>query len=166
MTMDKVRQTMEDHKISPWPLCAQLNLKHQKNKCTKSYLIQHGHLHLTYDIFQSCSFFHTIAFINMNDFSPICPNFPFLYSSWVFWTISSILLTLSHLQQICSRRLWKHLSKIMKTSINWNLIIEESWKHCDKKEKLLVFSNFYFWHNVYKSKLLQRHQKALKRVNT
>ena len=29
-----------------------------------------------------------------------------------------------------------------------------------QKGKLLVLSNFYFWHNVFKSRLLQRHQRA------
>ena len=33
-------------------------------------------------------------------------------------------------------------------------------KHCDLKETLLVLSNFFFCHNVFKSHLLQRRQKA------
>ena len=71
-------------------------------------------------------------------------------------------LNLSHIQQICSRRLCKHLdsnkvnlSKWTHTLTYW-IDLETLWQ----KEKLLVLSNFFFCHKVFKSRLLQKHQKV------
>ena len=71
-----------------------------------------------------------------------------------------LLLTFSHKQQDCSRRLWKHIckntEKVFKYKYNYWKELKTLWK----KKNLLVLNNFYFCHNVFKSRLLQRLQKA------
>ena len=69
-------------------------------------------------------------------------------------------LTLSHIHQICSRWLWKNLPKMWKISSNKGIITEKKLKTLWQKEKLLVLSNFFFFHNVFKSRLLQMRQNA------
>ena len=68
--------------------------------------------------------------------------------------------TLIHIQQICSRRLWKylgkHTEKLYKCRHNYWKELKTLWQ----KEKLLVLINFSFRRNVFKSCLLQRRQKA------
>ena len=61
-----------------------------------------------------------------------------------------ISLTLSNIQQICSRPLWKRLSKSTANPFKWK---NNNWielKSCRKKEKLLVLSNFFFCRHVFK----------------
>ena len=66
--------------------------------------------------------------------------------------VKYIHLNLSHIQQICSRPLWEHLSKIMvklyEEKFNYWIKI---CNHCG------IFS---FCHNVFKSCLLQRRQNV------
>ena len=69
-------------------------------------------------------------------------------------------LTLSHIQQICSRRHWRHLVKTMETLYKSKSNYWIKLKTLRPKEKLLVLSNFFFRHNFFKSGLLQRCQKA------
>ena len=73
---------------------------------------------------------------------------------WAYW------LTLSHIQQLCSRRLWKHVPiNEEKISIKESVIIEWGWKHW-QMEKLFVMSNLSICQNVFKNCLLHRRQKA------
>ena len=80
----------------------------------------------------------------------------------------SHVLTFSYIQQICSRRLWKHLrknlEKLHKGKYNNQIKLKPLWQ----KVKLLIMSNFTFCRNVFKSRLQQRRQKVSvcgKRVN-
>ena len=61
---------------------------------------------------------------------------------------------LSHVQQVCSRRHWKHLGKLRKIPIK---VIFETLL---LKEKLLVSSSFCFCYNVYKKHPLQWRQTS------
>ena len=49
------------------------------------------------------------------------------------------LLTLSHIQYICSRRFWKCLLQNMEISIIVGMLIEQNWKYCGKRR------NWSFW---------------------
>ena len=49
---------------------------------------------------------------------------------------------------------------IQKISRNYGIITEKGFKTFWQKGKLLVLSNFFFCHNVFKSRLLQMHQNA------
>ena len=69
------------------------------------------------------------------------------YSNRIYF---SICITLSHIQQICSRQLWKHTRKKLKTLFKWkynNWIELKTWW---QKEKLLVLSNFFFCQHDFK----------------
>ena len=70
------------------------------------------------------------------------------------WTVR----TLSHIQQICSRR--RHLHNYMENLYKWKFDYWIKLKTLWQKEKLLIMSNFSFCHNVFKSHLLQMRQKA------
>ena len=72
----------------------------------------------------------------------------------IFLTTALNKLTLSHIQQICSRRLWKHPGKNMENPYKWGYNYWKKLKTSRQKEKLLVLSNFFFCHDVFK-----RHQK-------
>ena len=63
----------------------------------------------------------------------------------------------SHIQRICSRRLWKHLNDKVKNLPKWRHSYWIELKTSCQKEKLLVLSNFFFCHKVFKSPLLQMH---------
>ena len=65
------------------------------------------------------------------------------------------LLNLSHLQQICSRRLWNRLVKSIKYPQTQEYNYLRELKTLWQKEKLLVLRNFCLCHNVFKSRLLQ-----------
>ena len=69
-------------------------------------------------------------------------------------------LTLSHIQQICSRLLWKHTHKNMETFFKWKynykIVLKKLWQ----MEKLFMMSNFSICQDVFRSRLLQRWQKA------
>ena len=67
------------------------------------------------------------------------------------------ILTIFHIQRICSRRLWKYLGKQM-TKPKFNLWIEL--KTLWQNEELFIMSISSFCYNVFKSLLLQRCQKA------
>ena len=72
------------------------------------------------------------------------------------------LLTHSHLQQSCSRQLWKHLYKNIETFFESKKKYWMKWKTLWQKQKLLIMSNFSFSHNFLKKQpLLQRCQKGL-----
>ena len=55
------------------------------------------------------------------------------------WRWCTLGLTRLHLQEVCSRRLWKYLLKIWKISIIVGIITEKSWKNCGKRR------NCSFW---------------------
>ena len=59
-------------------------------------------------------------------------------------------LTLSHIQQICSRQLWKHTRKKLETPCNSKYNNWSELKTCWQKEKLLDLSNFFFFRHVFK----------------
>ena len=61
------------------------------------------------------------------------------------------MLTLSLIQQFCSRRLRTYFVKKWKISIIKWITYDEKWKTLWQKEKLLVLSNFYFCHYVFKN---------------
>ena len=64
-------------------------------------------------------------------------------------------LTLSHLQQICSRRLWKHSDKFWKISIKDGFIFKLSWKHCGQRRNCSSWAiSPLATYNVFKSRLL------------
>ena len=69
-------------------------------------------------------------------------------------------LTLSHIQQIFSRRLKTSRQKHGKSPINEGITTEKSWKHCDKRKNCSYWAISFYHHNVFKSFLLQRRQKA------
>ena len=66
-----------------------------------------------------------------------------------------ILLTLQHLKQIWSRRLFKHINKNLKLLKTLRYICHIILKTLLPKEILLSLSNISFGHNVFKSCLLQ-----------
>ena len=76
-----------------------------------------------------------------------------------WWTsnskVSTDLLTLFHIQKICSRQLWTCLLKNMENFYNCRCNYWKKLKTLCQKEKLLVLSNFSYCHNVFKSRLLQ-----------
>ena len=79
----------------------------------------------------------------------------------VVWRKSlKAILTLSHIQQICSRLLWKNLGKNIENLYKSRYTYWIELKTLCQKEILLVLSNFFFCHKVFKSYLLQRPQKA------
>ena len=59
-------------------------------------------------------------------------------------------LTISLIRQFCSRRLRTYFVKIQKISIIEWITYDEKWKTLCQKEKLLVLSNFFFCHYVFK----------------
>ena len=65
-----------------------------------------------------------------------------------------LCLSHSHIQQISSRWLSKHLAKRLFEKAKSNL--REQLKKLLQKEKMLIMSHFSFCHNVFKSYLLQR----------
>ena len=52
------------------------------------------------------------------------------------------------------------LAKSWEIFINKDTINDKSWKHCGKRRNCSFMSNFFYCYNVFKSRLLQRHQKA------
>ena len=72
-----------------------------------------------------------------------------------------MLLTLSHIQQICRRRLWKRLGKSTENPKKYErTLMESSLKHGDQRRNCL-FSAIYSFDTMFlKSCLLQRHQKV------
>ena len=64
-------------------------------------------------------------------------------------------LTLQHLKQIWSRRLFKHINKNLKLLKTLRYISHIILKTLWPKEILLSLSNISFGHNVFKSRLLQ-----------
>ena len=56
----------------------------------------------------------------------------------------TLTLNLSHIQQICSRRLWKHSNNNMENLCKWRHAYWIELKTLCQKEKLLVLSNFTF----------------------
>ena len=69
-------------------------------------------------------------------------------------------LTLFAIQQICSRRLWKHVCTHMETLYKWENTHLINSKTLWQKEKLLNMSKISCCHSVFKGRLLQTHQKA------
>ena len=63
--------------------------------------------------------------------------------------------TFTYIQQICSRQLWTHLGKNVENPHKRRYNYWKKLKTLWQKEKLLVLSNFFFCHNVFKSCLLQ-----------
>ena len=67
----------------------------------------------------------------------------------------SSCLTLPHIQQICNKRISKHLGKTMEILYEWKF------NHCKEmqiwwqKEKLLIMNNFSFCHHVFIFRMLQ-----------
>ena len=61
-----------------------------------------------------------------------------------------VSLTLSHIQQICSRWLWKHTRIFLKTRFKWKYNYWIELKTWLQKEKLLILSNFFFCLHVFK----------------
>ena len=63
---------------------------------------------------------------------------------------NEVCLNLSHIQRICSRRLWKQTQKDLEIPFKWKynnwIELKTSWQ----KEKLLVLSNFFFCRQVFK----------------
>ena len=70
------------------------------------------------------------------------------------------MLTLSHIQQICSRQLWKHLLKNMENLYNCRYYYWKNMKTLWQIEKLLILNNVSFCHDVFNSRLLQVRQNA------
>ena len=70
------------------------------------------------------------------------------------------MLCISHLQQICSRQLWRHISKNMENKWKRKCYSWIKLKTLWQMEKLLLMSNFSFCFNVFKSHLLQVRQNA------
>ena len=63
--------------------------------------------------------------------------------------IITLSFHLSHIQRICSRRLWKHTRNKLETHLKWkynNWIKFQTWW---QKEKLLVLSNIFFCRHVF-----------------
>ena len=80
----------------------------------------------------------------------------FYLEAWGELTLAHI-----HVHHICSRRLWTHLIKKHEKAIYiWRFTYLHKFKTLWQREILLVYSNFYFCHNVFKSRPLQRRQKA------
>ena len=73
---------------------------------------------------------------------------------FIIWDLHSAL-NLCHIQLICSRRLLKHLGKIMENLRKWKFIYWIHLKTLWLKEKLLMMSNFSFCNIVFKSYLQQ-----------
>ena len=63
--------------------------------------------------------------------------YPFSYVFRAPAMLVSWHLTLSHLQQICSRLLWKYLVKILSQIMNWKIYQLKPWKN-----EIIVFSPF------------------------
>ena len=58
-------------------------------------------------------------------------------------------LSLSHIQQICSRRFWKHLDKTMEILWKWKYNYWKELKTLWQKNKILVLINFSFCHTIF-----------------
>ena len=71
-------------------------------------------------------------------------------------------LTLSHIQQICSRRHWNNLGKNMENLCKWKFRHWNELKTMWQKEKLFVLRNFFVCRQLFSKSinLLQRRQKA------
>ena len=67
-----------------------------------------------------------------------------------FATMYSTLLTLSLIQQFCSRRLWTYFVKTWKISIIEWITYDKKWITLWQKEKLHILCNFFFCHYVFK----------------
>ena len=122
---------------------------------------------------RNCSWSGIFPFATM--FSSVFNDYTFLYRDFapcsiyvfkVFWckiVACGKGLTLSHIQQINSRQLWKHTRHFLETPFKWkynNWIELKTWW---QKEKFLVSSNFFICLHVFKKPshdLLQRRQKA------
>ena len=63
-----------------------------------------------------------------------------LLLTYIMCSPFKLLLTLSHIQQTCSRRPWRHLVKIMDISINEGMVTENRWKHCGKRRNSLFWA--------------------------
>ena len=74
---------------------------------------------------------------------------------WHRTTTENCTLTLQHLKQIWSRRLFKHINKNLKLLKTLRYICHIILKTLLPKEILLSLSNISFGHNVFKSRLLQ-----------
>ena len=83
-----------------------------------------------------------------------------IISFFIHRLLDGELSTISHIQQIWSRRLWKLLGKNTETLYKCRYYYWKELKTLWQKNKLLVLSNFYFCHNVFKSRLLQMRQKS------
>ena len=86
----------------------------------------------------------------LTSFTTVCQSY---HSSHVTW--------LSHIQQFCSRRLWKLLEKNMENLWKWkyNHYIS-SWKHGEKRRNCLFWSVSSIVAMSSKSHMMQRGQKA------
>ena len=92
------------------------------------------------------------------------------YSAEISWILMKIniwnkidinMLTISHIQLICSRRyIVNSLSKIRKLSINEKELLKKL-KRLWQNEKEFILSNFFFCHNVLNSNVIQKCKKRL-----
>ena len=70
--------------------------------------------------------------------------------NFVLTILPLFIFTLSHIQLIFIRRLWKHTRKTSETPFKWKYTNWLELKTWWKKEKLLVLSNFFFCRHVLK----------------
>ena len=71
-----------------------------------------------------------------------------------------LFYNLSHIQQICSRQLWKCHLKIMENLSNCSYNYRKKLITMWQKEILIILSNFSFCHDVFKSCILQKCQNV------
>ena len=79
-------------------------------------------------------------------------------------------LILSHIQQICCRRLWKHTRNKLKIPFKWKY---NNWlelkKHGDKRRNCLFWANFFFFRHVFEKPSAAEVSESIfmrERVNT
>ena len=93
-----------------------------------------------------------------------CQDFQFIFLAygcrkWLTFFITCDWLTLSHIQQNCSRWHRKHPVTNMVPK-NESVITKKNWIIVSKGEIWLSQAIFFFCHNVFKSCLLQLHQNV------
>ena len=74
----------------------------------------------------------------------------FKFLSSLSWRFETNCLTFSHIQQICSRWLWKHTWKKNEIPFKWKYNNWIELKILWQKKKLLLLSNFFFCCHVFK----------------
>ena len=118
-----------------YPLIVNIKLHLLNKNVKKKYWVEHRNTNLS--MFYINPAFDLQPYLFLPEMKLMCEN-------------SKYLLTLSLIQQFCSRRLWTYFVKKWKISIIEWITYDWKCKTLWQKEKLHVLCNFFFCHYVFK----------------